>query len=485
MSKARTCFAFLDTNIFLQFTEFTQIDWCTLLGCETVCLVLTSVNLDELDRHKYDARSQRRQKRARNTLEKIGSIIQDPPDAMHSIPHRPGVFLKLLLDHPRASSPSLSGNDNDHQMIAAIVDFAAQISPQDQSTVVFVADDTRARFKAMTLSIETLELPESYRLPPEPDQATRRVQELERKLATQSSRMPKPLLDVIGSDENGLVQVKQSMRNTELSTAIEALLEEPRTIVHRVEAAYRKSPRTRPRVNPSLFGATIQTVGQWDLHVRDAVKHRIITFLGSVDTEVPMAWLSPVDVHTKAPPIHLVRADANGIDAAWYNSVLALDDACNRASVSVFQSWGDATHFKLQLRLRNDGTDGLRGVSVDVLSEAKNLSLMLPNFRRPKSPRELVAPIFAPLASDERGQAYEVSDRLESQLERLRPTEEVRVEPGFVVVPETTGRLSLRVLLRADNLSEPIERDFVLDFDSGAPALGDTVAEWRRSYGDE
>lgn len=72
--KKATVFAFLDTNIFLQFRDFDQIDWPRELGHQCVCLVIAPIILTELESFKYDRDSQRRRERSRKISQRLEQI---------------------------------------------------------------------------------------------------------------------------------------------------------------------------------------------------------------------------------------------------------------------------------------------------------------------------------------------------------------------------------------------------------------------------
>jgi rRNA-processing protein FCF1 len=55
---------FLDTNIYLHYQSFDQIDWWKLLTSRRNTLSVSSVVLNELDKHKDEHRIRRIRKRA-------------------------------------------------------------------------------------------------------------------------------------------------------------------------------------------------------------------------------------------------------------------------------------------------------------------------------------------------------------------------------------------------------------------------------------
>src|SRR6266498_3539229 len=73
--KNATAYVFLDTNVYLEFQDFEQIDWTKVLGYQRVCLVLAPITLNELERFKYDQKSERRRSRSRLITKKLDQIV--------------------------------------------------------------------------------------------------------------------------------------------------------------------------------------------------------------------------------------------------------------------------------------------------------------------------------------------------------------------------------------------------------------------------
>src|SRR5690348_6399328 len=88
-------YCFLDTNIFLQFNTFDEINWLDELKVKEVCLVIPLTVIQELDKHKTDSGSQRRSKRSRMVLPKISEYFETEDQVI-----RPNVAIKVLLNNP-------------------------------------------------------------------------------------------------------------------------------------------------------------------------------------------------------------------------------------------------------------------------------------------------------------------------------------------------------------------------------------------------
>jgi len=108
---------------------------------------------------------------------------------------------------------------------------------------------------------------------------------------------------------------------------------------------------------------------------------------------------------------------------------------------------------------------------------------MLPQFYRPLSPREEAPPAFASLASDERPASYELTNGLRYHLEVLRPQESVEIDMGYLLSPGASGTASLKLVVRASNLADPITRECDVIFNEGIAEYEREAASWRTIYG--
>jgi PIN domain len=142
---------FLDTNVFLHFQMFDTVDWPQVLGAQHVCLMLTTIVMEELNRHKDDAKNPGRQKRAREILSKLDDIL--PTDAAGiSVPVRQNVTLQEILEAPDVDwkAVKLDPQKGDDYLLASILDFHAANSG---AIICLVTRDFPVRRKALGRNI--------------------------------------------------------------------------------------------------------------------------------------------------------------------------------------------------------------------------------------------------------------------------------------------------------------------------------------------
>lgn len=482
MTRAAKVYAFPDTNILIQYQEFTQIDWRKVVNANQVCLVISSVNLRELDRFKFDPRSQRRQKRSRSLIRKIIDMVPTAAPMEHPIDGRPGVTIMVVAKAPGTEShPGLQSDVDDDNLLATILDFGAGLPDTNEPELVFISSDGLANYKAKSQGIKVVTLDDRYLLAPEPDELTSRVKELENRLSRLDSKRPEPVISIPGAASDGRLIVDQRRRNEELRSILQGASPNLERLVESVRLAYQASPRQSTRVSDP-YGIAL-TAPRYDLRVWVEVRSRIHSYLALQGIDCPQYLLDPVDVYADSPPLPWVAVDPKGLDADWYTIVMELADACRADAGSRFLAISNNSHLPIELALGNEGDEGLRGIQVEVACDDNSLSKQLPDFDTPRSPREEAAPIFASLLPEDRPPGYRAVDKLTTQLELLRPKETVPMPMGYLLVPTEPTTAKLRVEIRADNLAEPIEQVFAFVFDEGKVDAEGMALQYQRVYG--
>lgn len=201
-------YCFLDTNIFLQCKDFDQINWHKdidwgELDSREICLVIAPVVIRELDNFKVDARSTRRQERAKKTLSKLVRLWIDPEQPYVNL--REKTFLKIIPEmsvKAKLLSIGYETDNPDNQLLAALLLF---MDVNSSETITLLSHDTGIRFRAMELRLKALDVPEAILLPPELDEAEKQVKALQKELASLKSQRPK--ISIGFRDGNSIKQV--------------------------------------------------------------------------------------------------------------------------------------------------------------------------------------------------------------------------------------------------------------------------------------
>ena len=183
---------FLDTNIFLHFTSFVEIDWLKICQDRECKIVIAPVVIDELD--KYKVKNDDKGKRARKALKKIEECVDS-----NSFEISKNVELEVIPKRPQRSTfkvHQLDPEEQDNQLIASIIEYQSHI---DEKNISLCSNDIGPRLRSKPFGINIIKLPESYLLPEKDDAVEKQLKGLLKENALLKSRIPKPLLQF----ENG------------------------------------------------------------------------------------------------------------------------------------------------------------------------------------------------------------------------------------------------------------------------------------------
>ena len=174
-------YLFLDTNIFLHFQAYDQLNWKNLIAADEYKIVIPRIILDELDKKKYQA-SPKISLRATSVLSKISAVLDDQTKD-------PNLFISPIW--PKKKTYENHDLDPDHQddaLLASMLEFAI-IYPEDN--VILVTDDTGIKARAKLLNLQVLSLPSQYRLPAEKSTEEKELEKVRKELHTLRNRLPK------------------------------------------------------------------------------------------------------------------------------------------------------------------------------------------------------------------------------------------------------------------------------------------------------
>jgi len=144
-----------DTNVFLHYRRYDEIDWPRFVGAGGVRLVVPLIVIEELDAKKYAGHPVAQ--RARDVLSSLqkrrGSL---PPE--HPVEVRDGVDFQVLMDpddHVRQRS-------HDEEFLDRIEDLAGILG---RERAIIVSGDHAVQLRAAGRQLEFVMLPEHLRLP--------------------------------------------------------------------------------------------------------------------------------------------------------------------------------------------------------------------------------------------------------------------------------------------------------------------------------
>jgi rRNA-processing protein FCF1 len=185
MTQKSNLFVFLDTNTYLHFQPFDEIDWRKLLDASKVNLIFTHTVLKELEKKKIERTTKLVGKRAEKAVKRIGELMEE-----ETFEIRKGVFIDFLAD-PLSQAHFDKHNLNEHIgddcLLAEILFFRQN---NTKAEILLVTNDLGLKVRAKHLSIKTFTLPEKFQVPPEIDEDKKKIQKLEKENSELKQKKP-------------------------------------------------------------------------------------------------------------------------------------------------------------------------------------------------------------------------------------------------------------------------------------------------------
>ncbi len=178
---------FLDTNIYLHYRLFDQVNWLEILKASEVMIVIPPVTVRELNKHKELHPRQRVKERAATVLKKLLSLFGS--DCQANI--RDGVEMRLEDREPMVNFAEfqLDQDVQDDQLIASIIMFRNE---RREAEVILVTSDAGLTLitKAKRQGIPTVTMPDNLKLAEKPDPNQIRIRELEQTVRALELKIP-------------------------------------------------------------------------------------------------------------------------------------------------------------------------------------------------------------------------------------------------------------------------------------------------------
>lgn len=179
-------FVFVDTNVFVHFEFFKNVDWAAELAARDVTLVLPPVVIEELDKRKWSG-TRREKERAKAVLRAFKELGLSTAPAQV----RPHVSIVALDDEPDdafLARHRLQARSADDRLLASALAFK---EGRPDARVLVLTADTGLAIKAPTRQMEVATPAERLELVDEPDETERALDAARRELAAVKNAAPK------------------------------------------------------------------------------------------------------------------------------------------------------------------------------------------------------------------------------------------------------------------------------------------------------
>jgi hypothetical protein len=297
-------FGFPDTNVFLHFQFFDEVDWAGHLGVKQATLVLTQPVLGELDDHKFSG-TRREKVRAQKVLKRLDALdLSTKPVLL-----RPGVSVMALDSEPTDElfvQQRLSTHVGDDRLIASILEFK-QANPACRA--VIITDDTGLRVKARGRGLEVVTPLESLRSEEEPDETEKALETARRELAAARSTVPKLRLTFGSGDHLELEAHLSDPLDPALREQLLAGWRERNPLVHGTADLFVMPGGSR--FDSSILKGMPGYVSEDDAAEHNAaIEHQFIKYRDYLDS-----WSSLVNSHRRCLELSLVLENEGNVPA--------------------------------------------------------------------------------------------------------------------------------------------------------------------------
>lgn len=209
---------YLDTNVLIHYKRFNTLDWHSILETsEEVTLVVAPIVLSELNKKKDTDQNKGIRTRAGDILKEFDKYHENGTISE-------GIFLNFVCIEPQIDW-NLKGLDpgvSDDRLIASM------ILEKDTSNLVLVTSDFGLKLKARNKNIKIVKLDDSLKVDVRLDAETKKIKELEGKLARYENASPKLELYVKDSADSKFHEFEYIRVPAADSVVIEAKIEKLR-----------------------------------------------------------------------------------------------------------------------------------------------------------------------------------------------------------------------------------------------------------------
>ncbi len=173
----------LDTNIYLHYKDFEQIDWATIVSDKDFAIVVPYTVIDEIDKHK-DGQKSKLKNRARTISSKFGSYFLND--------EYKGKINLIQIENP---TDEILEIHNLHRDCNDDVIIGSALMYEHKDDVIVIANDNTLLIKAKNAGLKFLpQMPEEYLIAEEKSEEEKEYERCRKELEQLKNRQPKPLI---------------------------------------------------------------------------------------------------------------------------------------------------------------------------------------------------------------------------------------------------------------------------------------------------
>lgn len=251
-SRKSQTYVFFDTMVFLHCVPVQDMNVPDLLGVDSITLVVPRITIQELDNHKNTHPYRKIRDRSTDRLKTILSCMDSSKRELRS-----GVRLEFAMARPSSDFEEYGLNMDwqDDELIANVLKYKID-HPTDR--VLLISHDVGPKLTATQLGIETSEIPDAWRIPPEDDPLVKENKRLKKEILKLKNAQPELILRLSGMQNDDHHILFEPGRPTETEIPDKAkIIAELRKSYPELHPPVRKE--SAPAKIPSLAGFMAKT----------------------------------------------------------------------------------------------------------------------------------------------------------------------------------------------------------------------------------
>jgi len=187
-------YCFIDTNSFLHYRMFTDINWNKIINSSSVLLIVCPAVLRELDQKKFSEYDINIRNRSQQVISKMSKMVTS--NKIHKI--KKNLDLMFISSEPSIDweKEGLSSQIPDDRIIASILE-----QKNNFKNIILVSSDIGLTLKVSNKGIKCISLPDEYRLNIKKDKKQKEIEKLRDKITVLENRLPVLKLKILADNE--------------------------------------------------------------------------------------------------------------------------------------------------------------------------------------------------------------------------------------------------------------------------------------------
>jgi len=187
-------YCFIDSNSFLHYKMFTDINWNEVTNSSSVLLIVCPAVFGELDQKKFSTYDINIRNRSRQVISKMSGM--GTPNTINKIKKTLG--LMFISSEPSIDweKEGLSAQIPDDRIIASILE-----QKNNFKNIILVTSDIGLKLKASAKGIKCISLPDKYQLNIKKDKKQKEIEKLRNRITVLENRLPVLKLKILADNE--------------------------------------------------------------------------------------------------------------------------------------------------------------------------------------------------------------------------------------------------------------------------------------------